>query len=185
MNTQPGFRFRWRSRLGIAVVLFLGWGAVNAFAAIFVPASLHLRGAAAVSGLVMSGDMDAALLGRSLTDIAQNDPRLNSYLVTFMDTMCAQMMSFALLLLGITWFALRRGQSWALWVAALASIASFVYYVPIIVAFSRMDVPIDRSSYLFFIPVPAILAVAAVGRFGLRAARAPGLESLAGAEPPA
>jgi len=185
MNTQAGFRFRWRSRLGVAVGLFLAWGVLNASLAIFVPTSLHLRGAAAVNGLVMSGDMDAALLGRSLTDIAHNDHRLNSYLVTFMDTMCAQMMSFALLLLSVTWFALRRGQGWALWVAALASIATFLYYLPVIVEFSRMGVAIDGSAYLFFVPVPVILAVAAVGGFGLRAARAPGTESPAKAGPPA
>lgn len=184
MNTQPGFRFRWRSRLGVAVLLFLAWGALNASLAIIVPASLHAKGVAAVGGLVMSADMDATLLGRSLTDIAQNDPRLNSYLVTLMDTMCAQMMSFALLLLGVTWFALRRGQTWALWVAALASIAPFVYFVPVLLEFSRMAVAIDSSTYLFFIPVPAIFAVAAVGGFGLRAARAPRIESL-GAQPPA
>jgi hypothetical protein len=185
MNAQPGFRVRWRSRLGVAVGFFLAWGVFNAFLAIFVPVSLHSGGAAAVGGLVMSPDMDAMLLGRSLTDIAQNDPHLSSYLVTFMDTMCAQMMSFAILLVGVTWFALRRGQPWALWVAALASIASFAYFVPIIVEFSRMGVAIDLSAYLFFIPVAVILAVAAVGWFGLRTARARGSESLTKAEPPA
>jgi len=171
MQAQAGFRFRWRSRLGVAVGLFLAWGALNAFLAIFVPASLHLRGAAAVGGLVMNSDMDAALLGRSLSDIAQNDPRLNSYFVTFMDTMCAQMMSFAVLLVGVTWFALRRGQIWALWVATLASIATFVYYVPIIGEFSRMGVAIDASMYLYVIGVPAIFAAAAVGAFGFRTPR--------------
>jgi hypothetical protein len=156
----------------VAVSLFLAWGALNAFLAIIVPASLHAKGVAAVGGLVMSADMDGTVLGRSLTYIAQSDPRLNSYLVTFMDTMCAQMMSFAILLVGVTWFGLRRGQSWALWFAAAASIATFVYYVPIVAEFSRMGVLIDASTLATFSPIPVILIVAAVGWSGLRAERA-------------
>jgi len=184
MKTQASFRFRWRSGLGVAVALFLVWGLLNASLAIFVPSSLHSRGADAVDGLVMSGEMDGALLGRSLTDIAQTDPRLNSYLVTFMDTMCAQMMSSALLLLSVTWFALRRGHGWALWAAALASIAPFVYFVPIIAEFGRMGVSIDGSMYLVLVPASVVFGVAAVGGFGLRAARAPKTHLPASAGPP-
>lgn len=178
MNVQPRFVFRWRSRLGIAVALFVAWGVLNAFLAIFVPASLHRGGVDAVGGLVMAAPMDGMLLGRSLDDIGRNDPRLNSYLVTFMDTMCAQMMSFAILLVGVTWFGLRRGQAWALWFAAAASIATFVYYVPIVAEFSRMGVLIDASALVTFSPIPVILVVAAVGWSGLRAERARSTEPL-------
>jgi hypothetical protein len=30
--------------------------------------------------------------------------------------MCAQLMAFAMLAILITWFAIRRGQAWGLWV---------------------------------------------------------------------
>src|SRR3989304_3486166 len=47
MRAQPTYHVRWRSPLGVTVGLFLFWGALNAFLAIFVPASLHSGGARA------------------------------------------------------------------------------------------------------------------------------------------
>jgi len=180
MNTQPSLRFRWRSKLGVAVGFFLAWGALNAFLAISAPLSLHRDGAAAIKVLVLISDtMETQLLGRSLADIAQSDPRLGSYLVTFMDTMCAQMMSFALLLVAVTWFALRRGEAWALWAATLVSLVAFVYMIPILIEFNRLGVAIDLTESMFFIPLPAILAAGAVGWLGLRAARIQGSFSTA------
>ena len=67
--------------------------------------------------MVLSQTADAALLGRSLAELDKADPRLGAFLVSFMDTMCAYMMAFALLQLAVVWFGLRRGQVWALWTA--------------------------------------------------------------------
>ena len=108
-NTSS-FSFRWRSWFGLGVALFLFYGALNAFFAIFVPTSLHTGGAGAVGNtLVLSEMADSALLGRSLTDVQKADPRLGAFLVTFMDTMCSQMMAYAILQLAVGWFALRPG----------------------------------------------------------------------------
>src|SRR5574341_784707 len=135
MNTQPAFTFRWRSWLGIAVALFLVWG---------------------------------ALLGRPLAVIAQDDPKLNAFLVTFMDTMCAQMMAYAIVHLAVVWFALRRGQAWALWTVGAAAVVSFLYFAPIMMTYARFAVPVGESMRNIAIPTLIVLAVTALGWFGLR-----------------
>jgi hypothetical protein len=106
------FVFRWRSLFGVAVALFLLYGAFNVLSAVFVPVSLHLGGAGAAPGgtLVLSETADAELLGRSLADLDKADPALGAFLVSFMDTMCAYMMAFALLQLGVAWV---RPASWS------------------------------------------------------------------------
>jgi hypothetical protein len=90
--------FRWRSLFGVAVALFLLYGAVKVLSAVVVPVSLHEGGAGAAPGgtLVLSHTADAELLGRPLADVDEADPRLAAFLVSFMDTMCAYMMAFGL-----------------------------------------------------------------------------------------
>ena len=172
MNTSSTFNFRWRSWLGVAVALFLAWGALNAFLAVFVPVSLHRNGAGAVGGtLVLGAEEDAALLGRSLAAIARDDPKLNAFLVTFMDTMCAQMMAYAIVHLAVVWFALRRGQAWALWTVGAAAVVSFLYFVPIMMTYARFAVPVGESMRNIAIPIVIVLVVTALGWFGLRRAQ--------------
>ncbi|HKY88687.1 MAG TPA: hypothetical protein VJ141_01815 [Candidatus Limnocylindrales bacterium] len=171
MRAQPTYHVRWRSPLGVTVGLFLFWGALNAFLAIFVPASLHSGGAGATGALVLTPEADAALLGRSLADIARDDARLNAYLVSFMDTMCAQMMAYAIVHLGLTWFALRRGQTWALWFAGAGALATFVYFIPILFEFARFDAPTDGFVFFTAIPIALIVAATVLGWYGLRRER--------------
>src|SRR5574341_2406250 len=166
MNTQPAFTFRWRSWLGIAVALFLVWGALNACLAVFVPVSLHRNGAGAVGGtLVLGANEDAALLGRPLAVIAQDDPTLNAFLVTFMDTLCAQMMAYAIVHLALVWFALRRGQAWALWTVGAAAVVSLLYFAPIMTTYASFAVPVGDSMRGIAISIGIVLAVTALGWF--------------------
>lgn len=172
---EPGvahLRFRWRSWLGAGVSLFLLWGLVNVFSAVFVPLSLHLGGAAGLGGmLVWSADADAQLLGRSIAEIGRTDAGLSTYLVTFMDTMCAQMMSFGILQLAIAWYALRRAHTWALWSLLVAGIAFIPYnaaiwrtYAAYGVASSALGAGLVFSISLAVIP----LAAFACGWLGLK-----------------
>jgi hypothetical protein len=171
MRAQPTYHVRWRSPLGLTVGLFLFWGALNAFLAIFVPVSLHRGGAGAVGALVLTPEADAALLGRSLLDVARDDARLNAYLVSFMDTMCAQMMAYAIVHLGLTWFALRRGQAWALGFAGAGALAGFVYFIPVVSEFTRFGAPTDGFVFFTAIPIALIVAASALGWYGLRRER--------------
>ncbi len=89
--------FRWKSRLGVAVLLFLIIGGLNFVLAVAVPITLHLFGAASLGGQLVLGEGadHCAFLGRCLSDIERSDPAMAAFLVAFMDTMCAFMMSFA------------------------------------------------------------------------------------------
>ncbi len=170
MSTQMAktFSFRWRSWLGLSVALFLLYGAFNVFLAITVPVSLHRGGAGAAGGaLVLSPTADTALLGRSLAELDTADPRLGTFLVSFMDTMCAYMIAFGLLHLGVVWFALRRGQTWALWTVAIADLAIFPYFVAIVQAYAHFSVPPGDQSFLVAFAVVIIIATA-LGWFSLR-----------------
>jgi hypothetical protein len=171
MSTQAPstFVFRWRSLFGAAVALFLVYGAVNVLSAVVVPVSLHRGGAGAAPGgtLVLSETADAELLGRSLANIDRADPALSAFLVSFMDTMCAYMMAFALLQIGVAWFALRRGRKWALWTLAIADLSLFPYYAAIIETYADFGV---TPGNILAIVVFAVVTVAAtaLGWLGLR-----------------
>jgi hypothetical protein len=160
-------RLRWGSWLGIGVAFFLIAGLLNVLAAVIVPLILHLQGAAAVgSSLVWSSDGDAALLGRSLKDVAAADPKLSTYLVSFMDTMCAMMMGWGLVSLAVTWFALRRARIWSYWTLVIANLGTLVYYVLIIpVTYAGAGAPV-ASGYvvlLFYIPFAFGTIAAGIG----------------------
>src|SRR5437764_11649424 len=96
--------FRWRSWLGLAVALFLVYGALNMLIAIGTRLTLQVGGVGA-SGVppVMSMDGDTALLGRPLDGLRQSDPKLEALLVSGMQSMCAMHLSMATLVLGATW----------------------------------------------------------------------------------
>lgn len=168
MKVPATIEFRWRSLLGVATALFLLYGAMNALAAVFVPLSLHRSGPWAVGGLVFTEQVDTAVLGQRLTTLTKTDPALGAFLVAFMDTMCAYMMAFAILELGVVWFALRRAQMWALGAATLSNLVVLPYYVAIALTYVQFGVPLKATLPLLLyvgvlIPVAAIL-----GWMGLR-----------------
>ena len=168
----PGFR--WRSLLGVSVILLLAWGLLNAALAIYVPYTLHTGGVSALGGLVLTTDADEALLGRTFASIDAQDPRLAAYLVAVMDTMCAQMMGFAVAYIGIVWFGLRRGHGWALVAAAFSGAVAFVYYVPILSLYTRMSVQTGSLAGFMAVPAVALGVMTVLGWIGLGRQRRPG-----------
>ena len=173
MVASGAHAFRWRSWLGLSVVLFLLYGAVNVVFAIFVPASLHAGGAAASGGLIVSVDVDSRVLGRSLESLPAADPGLNAYLVTFMDTMCMMMMAFGLLQLAVAWFALRAGQAWALWSLAIADVSFIPYFwLAIPGTYASFGVPVAdvilAFGGFFIIVLIAVAAAVVAGLAGMR-----------------
>lgn len=155
------FPFRWRSRLGVAAALFLLYGAVNVLAAILVPLMLHLSGPAR-SGLLLNPAADDALLGRPLEQVVRAEPRLAAYLVSFMDTMCAFMFAYGVVYLGVTWFALRRAQPWALGMLTLGGLAWLPHYVLVGLTYTALGVTLslgDVAPFLGF-GVPVLVAAA-------------------------
>src|SRR2546427_10612375 len=63
-------------------------------------------------------------------------------LVIFMYTMCAFMMAFAILQLGVAWFAVRRAQAWGVWAGLLANEAVVPYYLAVSASFAQRGAPI-------------------------------------------
>ncbi len=162
VEDQPA---RWGSWLGVGVVFFVIAALLNVLFAVFVPLRLHLQGAAASGFLVWSPEGDAALLGRSLKDVAAADPKLGTYLVTFMDTMCSMMMGWGLVSLGVAWFALRRAYLWSYWTLVIAYLATLVYYLIIIpVTYGGAGAPV-ASGYvvLLLLLIPFALGTIAAG----------------------
>jgi len=135
--------FRWRSWLGLAVALFLLYGALNLLIAIATPLALQFGGAGAFGFIspVMSMDGDAALLGRPVEGLRRSDPKLDALLVSGMQSMCAMHISMATLVLGATWFGLRRGERWSLWALALAALVSVPYYLLISANYAAHGAP--------------------------------------------
>ncbi|MBI4198264.1 MAG: hypothetical protein HY533_04050 [Chloroflexi bacterium] len=167
---SPKGSFRWRSWLGVAVVLFLLYGAANFFFAIQVPVMLHSNGISRAQ--IVSNEADSAVLGKDITTLAQTDPALSDYLVAFMDTMCMMMMAFAISQLGIAWFALRRGQTWALWTLAIADISFIPYLTGWTTVFSNYGLTVGDSitsfgGFWIFLPI-AVAVATGLGWFGLR-----------------
>ena len=172
--------FRWKSRLGVAVTLFLILGGLNFSFAVAVPITLHLFGAASFGGQLVLGDGadHCAFLGRCLSDIERSDPAMAAFLVAFMDTMCAFMMSFAVLQIGVAWYALRRAQMWALWSSLISNLAAVPYYLAIGWMWAERGIPVV-GSLLITVGISSILAIVAmvVGRSGMQ--RAKGLPATA------
>jgi len=77
---------------------------------------------------VISNQADATLIGRSLADVGKHEPRLGAFFVSFMDTVCAYMLSFGIVYVTIAWVALRRGQWWAFWTLVVSSLLVLPYY---------------------------------------------------------
>lgn len=161
---------RWGSWLGVGVGFFLVAALLNVLASVFVPLQLHLRGPAAFgASLVWSSDGDTALLGRSLKDVAAADPRLGTYLISFMDTMCSMMMGWGLVSLAVTWYALRRAQLWSYVALVIANLATLVYYVIIIpVTYAGAGAPVASGYLVLLFYIPFALGTIAAGISFLR-----------------
>jgi hypothetical protein len=159
--------FRWRSWLGAAVIFFLIVGLVYFVSAILVPLSLHVNGSDALSGpgVVFSGTGDAQLLGRSsLIGLHHDSPRLDTLLVDSMTSMCAMMMGWAIVMLSVTWFGLRRGQRWAYWALLLSLLVSLVYYFVISSDYSSQGATwSDGLAAILLFSIPGLLGMVTGG----------------------
>lgn len=172
---MEGSAFRWRSWLGLAIGLFLLFGAANALAAIWVPTSLVTAGsggtAGAGGGPVFNATGDAYLVGAPLTSLRQTNPKLDALLVSSMVQMCSMMMGLAVLYLAVAWFGLREGRRWALWALLAGALVSVPYYLVLGALYSGQGAPDVISGVIgvlafYLIPVLGFVA----GMAGLRRA---------------
>ena len=119
---------------------------------------------------MISNQADATLIGRSLADDGKHEPRLGAFFVSFMDTVCAYMLSFGIVYVTIAWFALRRGQWWAFQTLVVSSLVVLPYYALNAVTYANFGVSLN-DLYRPFSPVVLLAAaVTAPGWWGLRRA---------------
>ena len=93
MNPSSAFNFRWLSPLGMAVILFLGYGLLNTLVGVVIPFLSRRTGTAGFAP----------------------QPSL--------DLMTMLWLGFGLFQLGVVWFGLREGQAWALGIVVAADLA--------------------------------------------------------------
>lgn len=174
MAEKEKFNFRWKSWLGFSVALFLLYGVVNVFFALMVPYSLHTQGAGAMGGFIVSDFADSKILGLSLKNIVSTNPRLNDFLVAFMDTMCMMMMGLGILHVAVAWFALRKRQLWALWTLAFADLSFIPYWMAIASIYAKYAIPNSEVwgafGGFFIIVIIGIIVATVVGWVDLRKA---------------
>jgi hypothetical protein len=132
--------------LGASVILFLLYGLANVLAALSVPITL-IRGGAGATAVVLDPESDAYMAGGKhvIDALRSTNPKLDTLLVSSMVSMCAQMMSFAIVAILVTWFAIRRGQLWGVWAVAAAALAQIPYYAAILTMYAAHGAPLGGS----------------------------------------
>ena len=163
--------FRWRSWLGASVIFFLIFGLINVVLAIALPLTLHFNGA--FPGVVFSATGDEQLLGRSITGLHHDNPKLDTLLVDSMTSMCAMMTGWGIMILATAWFGLRRGGPWAFWALSLSGLVALVYYFVISADYARQGAAWADGLLGILLPsIPLFLGIIAGGiafRGGLHA----------------
>src|SRR2546427_3821183 len=87
-------------------------------------------------------------------------------LVIFMYTMCAFMMAFAILQLGVAWFAVRRAQAWGVWAGLLANEAVVPYYLAVSASFAQRGAPILGGLEFILVITAVAVSPTALGLSG-------------------
>jgi hypothetical protein len=141
------------------------WGDLLTLASaelVAVPVTLHLNGA--FPGVVFSATGDPQLLGRSISGLHHDNPKLDTLLVDSMTSMCAMMMGWGIMVLAATWFALRRGRSWSYWALLVSGLIALVYYVVISVDYASQGATwADGLQSVLIVSIPLFLGIIAGG----------------------
>lgn len=121
--------------------------------------------------LFLSPRTDTTLFGARPAELLRADPQLSQLRSLLIQVIGGLLLSAGVLILGITWFALRAGQGWAL---AVLSVAGLVV-LPIWVIVFRPYISAGASPELadlppfMWIPARVLLPAIALSWIGLRA----------------
>lgn len=132
METPPASdaTVRWKSLSGVGLALLILYGLINFGAAIAVPWTLEAKGGegGGSGGVIIARAPEEFMLGTTYAQLRTDNPKLDKLLVDSMVGMCSQMMAMAVAVLGIAWFAARRGARWAPWVLLVSGVIWVPYY---------------------------------------------------------
>ncbi|MBI3596585.1 MAG: hypothetical protein HY203_05470 [Nitrospirae bacterium] len=128
MKNMPMQNRKWLS-LGWKVMVALG--IVNIFFAVMVPlVSLFM------APLFVFGSEDATFVGKSWNEIVAFSPDLGFWIVLTMVSMCAMMMGWGVLTVGVAKNAYQRGERWAWRTLVWTNVLTMLYYAIILMPFA-------------------------------------------------
>jgi len=163
-SSTSDVRIHWKSLAGVGLILLLLYGLINFGAAIGVPMTLEAKGGQGIgdAGVIIGRGPEEHMLGTTYERLHTQNPKLDKLLVDSMVGMCSMMMSMAIAVLGIAWFAARRGARWAPWVLLVSALAWVPYYFIIasdMAAFGAKDTAASAWMVSIF-AIPAVLGAA-------------------------
>lgn len=113
--------------LNIGVALFILYGAVYVLIGTLTP--LMHDTAAGREMLFVSPRTDAALFGGRPADLLRTDPQLSQLRSLLLQVVGGLLVSAGILIIGVAWFALRAGATWALALLAIAGFAVLPFWL--------------------------------------------------------
>lgn len=142
MNDTSGFA--WSSSLGIAVALFLAYGALDLFVGV-------------ASGLIFAGlfgpdvgnralfntaeyDRMAFGLDREPIALLRDDPLLAGLRRLLLIVVSGLLTALGALVIAVAWSGLREGQAWAMWALTIAGVAVIPYWILALLPYTRAGV---------------------------------------------
>ena len=148
--------FHWLSPLGIGVGLFLAWGAFNVVIGVLAPVLLRAASDAVPSLLVISPRADAVVFGADPERILKEQTAVPLVQRLLWQWFAGVLIAFGAATIAITWFALRRGEAWALVVLAIAAVATLASAGLVLETYVRRGAPLGLGD------IPPLFTTAAI-----------------------
>ena len=160
--------FKWLSPLGISVALFLLHGTLWILIGALTPVMLNTR--IGQQGLIITGRTDKVVFGGSPSELLQNDPALAKLRTILLNIIGGLLVAAGVLVFMLTWFALRKGEVWALGALAMAGTVVLPFWLLVLWPYLRVGAPLALFDLPPFMWIPASLLIPAtvLGWIGLR-----------------
>jgi hypothetical protein len=135
--------FRWGSLHGASVICFLlvgGLFCLGPVGAFFMPKALK-----DTRFLYLSDKADVVRFEAPPSELMERSPVLKQYRDTMLTMLTGFFGPIGVLILGVAWFGLRRGETWALPVLCVAWLAAMPGHLMLLLPYIRVDAPILMS----------------------------------------
>ncbi len=167
--TNGSFQFQWVSPLGVSVILFLLFGLMNVVIGVLIPFFIRPDRLVTSNILLMSERTDTVLFGGSPSELITQNKTLGLLRLLLDYWLAGLLLSFGLFQVAVTWFGLREGQAWALWILTVSDLAMLPYWYLILNTYARAGAvpgPGDVPPFLLYLAVIPVAAV--LGWLGMR-----------------
>jgi hypothetical protein len=130
MNAPATFQFEWGSRFGCGTALFLTFSGFYVFIAALGLIVLHTSGPASEKyGEIFLGPaIDGALFGKPPWVLMRENLGIRRFALSNLSNVCGLLLALGTSTFATVWFALRRGEMWALWTCVVGNGAMLAVY---------------------------------------------------------